>query len=205
MCPGKGTKYSPPTTLLNDGYFWRVRAKDAKSVRNNGPWSEPWQFNRAWTDQPTLLTPAWTEATRRRSSTFRPSAGRPVHHASHYEIQFSEDINFSPGDSTTKSCFTNHTTWTPYDPILAAGAPGGCNPGPVEDVLIPVYWHVRAIDAPKGVLGAWSNSGTTDTWRFVRNPAGVTLLTPTQGQDGLDPGSELDAEGRAPSPTRSRS
>jgi len=28
----KGTKYSPPATLDNDGYFWRVRAKDAANV-----------------------------------------------------------------------------------------------------------------------------------------------------------------------------
>ena len=45
--PVKGTKYSPPTTLDNGGYFWRVRAKDARGVPNNGPWSAEWQFNRA--------------------------------------------------------------------------------------------------------------------------------------------------------------
>ena len=60
-------------------------------------------------------------------------------------------------------------------------------PGPVEDVLIPVYWHVRAMDAPRGVIGQWSNSATADTWRFIRDPADVTLLTPTQAQDVTTP------------------
>ena len=76
----------------------------------------------------------------------------------------------------------------------AAGA-GGCTPGPVDDVLIPVYWHVRAIDAPPGVIGQWSNSATADTWRFVRDPADVTLLTPTPGPGRHDAGPELDAQG----------
>ena len=178
----KGTKYSPPATLDNDGYFWRVRAKDAASVANNGGWSAEWQFNRAWSDQPTLLTPAWVQGDPPAVTDVPTFSWTPVHHASFYEIQFSEDINFSPGDPTTKSCLTNHTTWTPYDSISSSGTPGGCTPGPVEDVLIPVYWHVRAIDAPTGVIGQWSNSATADTWRFVRDPSGVTLLTPTQAQ-----------------------
>ena len=80
------------------------------------------------------------------------------------------------------SCYTNHTTWTPYDAITESGAARRLQPGPVTDVLSPVYWHVRAIDAPRGVLGAWSNSATADTWRFVRDPSGVTQLTPTQAQ-----------------------
>jgi hypothetical protein len=196
--PVKGTKYSPPTTLDNDGYFWRVRAKDARSPANNGPWSAEWQFNRAWTELPILLTPAWTEGDPPTVIDVPTFSWTPVHHASHYEIEFSEDINFSPGDSSTVSCFTNHTTWTPYTAIVAGGMPGGCNPGPVEDVLIPVFWHVRAIDAPRGVLGAWSNSATTDTWQFVRDPSDVTLLTPTQAQAVSTPVLSWTAKAGAP-------
>jgi hypothetical protein len=183
----KGTKYSPPATLDNDGYFWRVRAKDAANVANNGGWSAEWQFNRAWSDLPTLLTPAWVEGDPPALTDVPTFTWTPVHHASYYEIQFSEDINFSPGDPTTVSCFTNHTSWTPYKVITGGGEPAGCQPGPVLDVLIPTYWHVRAIDAPTGVLGQWSNSATSDTWRFVRDPSGVTLLTPTAGQNVTTP------------------
>jgi hypothetical protein len=183
----KSTRYSPPTTLDNDQYFWRVRAMDAKSPANNGGWSLEWQFKRAWSDLPVLLQPAWNLGDPPTTIDVPTFSWTPVHHASYYEIEFSEDINFSPGDPTTVSCFTNHTQWTPYDVITATGMPGPCPPGPVEDVLIPVYWHVRAIDAPRGVIGQWSNSATADTWRFSRDPSQVTLLTPTQAQDVTTP------------------
>ena len=146
-----------------------------------------WQFTRAWSDLPVLLEPAWSEGDPPATIDVPTFSWTPVHHASWYELEFSEDINFSPGDPTTVSCFTNHTTWTPYSVITASGMPGVCTPGPVEDVLIPVYWHVRAIDAPRGVIGQWSNSATADTWRFMRNPSQVTQLTPTQAQDVTTP------------------
>lgn len=51
-----GTSYSPPGTLNNDEYYWRVRPVDASN--NVAPWpAEPWRFRRAWTDQPTLVYP----------------------------------------------------------------------------------------------------------------------------------------------------
>src|SRR4029077_2590814 len=105
----ESTRYSPPTTLDTDQYFWRVRAMDAKSPANNGGWSLEWQFKRAWSDQPVLLQPAWNLGDPATTIDVPTFSWTPVHHASYYELEFSEDINFSPGDPTTVSCFTNHT------------------------------------------------------------------------------------------------
>ena len=58
----KGTRYSPPATLNNGSYFWRVRASDAASPANFGGWSVQSQFTRDWSDRPTLLT-AWNPGT----------------------------------------------------------------------------------------------------------------------------------------------
>ncbi len=54
-----GTRYSPPSTLANDEYYWRVRPIDASG--NAAPWPEtPWRFRRAWPAQPTRVHPSGT-------------------------------------------------------------------------------------------------------------------------------------------------
>ena len=52
-----GTRYSPPKTLNNDQYFWRVTPVNADGVASD--WQdEPWQFRRHWPEQPELEYPA---------------------------------------------------------------------------------------------------------------------------------------------------
>jgi Bacterial Ig-like domain len=189
----KSTRYSPTSTLLNGTYFWRVRAKDAKSTPNNGGWSEERTLTRGWPEKPTLLTPAWATGDPATTVPIPTFSWTPVPLASHYEIEFSHDPNFSPGDSSTESCFTNHTTFTQYTKYTASGEPGSCSSGTASDVGEVVYWHVRAIDAPKGVLGLWSNTSTSDTFRFIRDPGRVTLTDPGDGDDVTVPTLEWDA------------
>ena len=56
-----GTRYSAPGTLANVEYYWRVRAVDAGNTA--APWpATPWQFRRAWPDQPELVHPRGTLA-----------------------------------------------------------------------------------------------------------------------------------------------
>jgi hypothetical protein len=175
----RGTRYSPPTTLGNGSYFWRVRAKDA--LLNNGAWSEEWQFTRGWSDRPTLLAPAWAPGDPATVLNVPTFSWTPVRHASHYEIEFSHSSTFSPGDSSTESCLTNHTTFTPYTPITVSGTPGACATSTIKDVGLVTYWHVRGIDGPAGVDGLWSNTSTADTFRFVRDPGDVSLVAPADG------------------------
>jgi hypothetical protein len=186
------TRYSPTQTLLNGTYFWRVRAKDAKSTPNNGDWSDERTFTRGWPEKPTLLTPAWTEGDPATVVAIPTFTWTPVPLASHYEIEFSHDPNFSPGDSSTESCFTNHTTFTQYAAYTSSGEPGGCQVDTISDVGEVVYWHVRAIDDTAGVLGLWSNTSTADTFRFVRDPGRVTPTDPGDGDDVTAPTLEWD-------------
>ncbi len=183
----KSTRYSPVETLLNGTYFWRVRAKDAKSTPNNGGWSDERTFTRGWADKPTLLTPAWTEGNPATTVAIPTFTWTPVPLASHYEIEFSHDPNFSPGDSSTASCYTNHTSFTQYVRYVGSGEPGPCGSSTASDVGQVVYWHVRGIDASKGVLGLWSNTSTADTFRFVRDPGRVTMTDPGDGSDVTAP------------------
>ncbi len=175
----KGTRYSPPTTLNNGNYFWRVRAKDAAA--NNGLWSTEWRFQRAWSPRPTLLTPANGDF-----SVDDPTfSWTPIQNAAYYEIEWSEDPNFFPTNSD--SCYTNHTRFTPYSRVVGSGEPGGCS------ISLPVgatvYWHVRGIDSPvknpgagePGVLGLWSNTSPADLWSFAYIPPTPQQVSPADG------------------------
>jgi hypothetical protein len=170
----KSTRYSPPTTLDNDSYFWRIRATDA--VGNIGEWSTPQAFTRNWLDQPTTLSPDWDPAF---PDDVNPVGvptlvWTPIHHASYYQVQISTDSNFISADN----CFTNHTRVTPYSG--GSGAPGGCtfsaNPGTLY------FWRVRGIDAPAGILGLWSSQSADETFRFIYLPDVPTLVNPTNGE-----------------------
>ena len=83
-------------------------------------------------------------------------------------------MNFLTVDGT---CYTNHTTVTPYDG--ASGAPGSCSIAPVPGTLY--YWHVRGIDAPKGVLGLWSSTSTDDLFTFIYLPTTPAYAAPAGG------------------------
>jgi hypothetical protein len=134
------TRYSPPATLDNDQYWWQVRPVDSHG--NFVDWSSPgvqtWQFQRSWQRAP---TPEWPldGATSVVAPMFYQWAPIPL--ASRYQLDVSNDRNFSPG---FRSCFTTLTTFT------AAGS--SCMPTPGT----ATYWRVRAIDAPADVNSLFS-------------------------------------------------
>ncbi len=174
----KGTRYSPPATLNNASYFWRVRARDAALTPNLGPWSEEWQFSRGWLRTPILLTPPDQDA----FVTTPTFSWAPVEHASHYEIQLGGDANFSPG--TYGNCYTNHTSFTYYDVQLVRppNPPGSCSTVFQLDPGDTFYWRVRGIDSP--LLGS-STGGVNGLWsavsRLTYRPGIPATLSPASG------------------------
>jgi putative cell wall-binding protein len=174
-----GTAYSPPRTLDNGEYYWRVRARDhAGRNPNLGRWSAEWQFARGWPDRPVPLGPTGGGMV-----TLPTLEWTPVRMASHYEVQVSTDINFSP--ALIASCTTNRTTITPYarvTPLSGHGEPTstcfGANPFHPGRTY---HWRVRGVDAQRGVLGLWSNTGTHDTPSFEYFPDMPEMLSPADG------------------------
>ena len=153
----KGFQYSPPVTLDNGSYFWRVRGS-AGTVK--GPWSSEGLFTRGWTPVPELLSPADGDLAVS-VPTFRWTA---ISGASRYELQVGPDVNFSP--STYMVCTTDHTSYTPYK--------GGCNVDPA--IGVTYYWRVRGLDDPGNVLGRWST-----TRSFLHRKAMPTMTGPAKG------------------------
>jgi hypothetical protein len=168
-----GPRYSPPTTLDNGSYYWRVRAYDTTTVNdakaNPGEWSSkietsPGQlvdalFHREWQVAPTLLSPADADY----GVTTPTFSWTPVPYATYYEVDMSTDSAFSSSTSVF-TCSTNQTTFTPYQ--VDTNVQGSqqptypsttCETGlTMPPVGAVVYWRVRAIDAPKGVQGIYS-------------------------------------------------
>jgi hypothetical protein len=174
----KSTKFNTLVNLDNGSYFWRVRAKDAKSPANNGGWSTEWQFTRNWPQHPNELAPFYDGVT-------IPVVGvptlrwTPVPLASHYEVLIGDDQNFPAGSYDT--CFTNRTQLTPYARTQGLGGePGGCNWGP-PSLGTTYYWKVRAIDDTGDILGIFSETNAPSTWRFIYSGDIPTLLTPADG------------------------
>src|ERR1035437_5274077 len=119
------TRYAPDSTLLNSAYFWRVRARAVGSASNYGQWSAISDFTRAWSPRPVTDSPHWAggladppEVGNLRFSWTPASSSGPgwVDHASQYEIQIGNDVNFSNG--TYWTCRTDQTTFTPYSGCL---------------------------------------------------------------------------------------
>jgi len=164
----KSTRYSPPVTLNNGSYFWRVRG--VTSTGSTGQFTaDPFTFERAWpaNAQPTppfssitLLAPANQVAT----AVPRPNfSWTPQRLASSYELQLSTNQTFS---SNVSSYITNHTEFTP-----TGGAP---NPGQLY------YWRVRAIDAPRPVTGIFTDV-FSPVWSFIYHPDLVDITGPAPG------------------------
>lgn len=178
----KGTRYSPAITLANGAYYWRVRARDAKSPANEGGWSDTWTFERGWlADQrPTLVEPVDGDV-----NVSNPSfSWTPVKHASSYLIQIGTDENFSP--TTFTQCVTNQTSFTHYVrdnkdkgvPTQTPQSPA-CSGFPLLKLGRLYYWRVQALDNPKTndmLEGLWS-----DTHEFVYQIPSPTPLTPADG------------------------
>jgi len=186
------TRYAPYPTLDNQSYYWRVRARAAGTANNFGPWSAEFVFDRSWPTRPVIVSPLWaggaapTPVVSNLKLSWTPaSAGGAgwVDHADHYELMISTDLNFSPG-SNPVSCYTNHTTVTPYTAVLGGGEPGGCAIGMVPGTTY--YWRVRGIDSAKGILGIWDITEPGENQRFIYMPAPVPC-GPTSGASVATP------------------
>jgi hypothetical protein len=133
-----GTRFSPPTTLNNDQYYWRVRPVDAAGNRASWGLAPVWQFKRNYPDQPTLQYPA-DGATVGDPFYYQWSA---VPHASRYVVQLSTDAAFTDTGSNPVSCGTTQTTLTP----------GSLNQRCMPGAYGTYYWRVYAVDDPGNAL-----------------------------------------------------
>lgn len=175
-----GTSYAHPQGLNNGSFFWRVRARDAKSPPNNGGWSEVWTFTRGWPEQPTLVEPA----NNNHNVTIPHFKWTPIAYAAHYELQIGTDQNFSP--NTYTSCQTNHTEYTPYIIRTGGGEPTG-----VCASLTPgtsYYWRVRGVDSPAKIDSNTNASSLwSDTYLMTYKPAVPTQVAPANGASVVTP------------------
>ena len=174
----KGTRFSPPETLENDQYYWRVRPVD--SLGNQLDWSQvdTWQFRRAWPDQPRLEYPVdnavvgdpfyyqWAPA---REHDAMGDDAEQAGKASRYQVQLSTTADFS---SLVGSCTTVHTTYVP------TGA-DACQP----DSAGTYYWRVIGLDTYDGGAVEESVALQADVQRFSYDPAMVdpSAMAPADG------------------------
>ncbi|MBV9869268.1 MAG: Ig-like domain-containing protein [Frankiaceae bacterium] len=101
--------YEMPLSLPHASYFWRVRAEVG------GTWSAysgSRSFLREWEDDFTIL--------RAPTSNNPTVTWTPVQDASEYLVRYNTDPTFSHENSHYIDCFTNQTSFTPYDLKTAA-------------------------------------------------------------------------------------
>ena len=137
----KSTRYSPPVTLDNDQYYWRVQPVNADG--QNVAWAKlpVWQFRRNWPDQPHLESPAdgatvgepfyyqWSGVDNTRSDTPVLRPGTPL--ASRYQLQVSPNASFTPENAVIEVPHGAHDV----DPGVPA--PGGsCSPTAAGQLLL---------------------------------------------------------------------
>ncbi|HXH77968.1 Ig-like domain-containing protein [Nocardioides sp.] len=134
-----GTRYSPPTTLFNDQFWWRVRAVDLAGQPT--AWAEArFSFKRQWLDTPQAVYPTGSLAVDDASVGSLDGdklfyQWSPVQHATSYRFEAALDQNFSV---STKVCKTAGTTLAPGRGNANCSFPAGT----------VHYWRVRAMDAP---------------------------------------------------------
>jgi hypothetical protein len=158
-----GTRYSPPTTLDNDQYYWQVRPID--TFGQAAPWEtvDTWNFRRHWPEQPGLTYPAdgavvgdpfffqWT----------------PSQKASRYVVQTSTNSSF---DTISGTCTSVHNT------IVPAPTVNTCMPAAAGTY----YWRVTAYDDPKGVLSEPLQSEVR-SFSYLPEMVDLDSATPTDG------------------------
>ncbi|MFD1945654.1 Ig-like domain-containing protein [Nocardioides aestuarii] len=158
-----GTRYSPPITLDNDQYYWRVAPVDGAG--NTLDWNavDVWEFRRNWPFQPGLEYPA-DESTVGDPFFYQWT---PVKHATSYEVQVATSADFSQ-NSMFGTCPTVQTTYIPTS--------GDCFP----QALGHYYWRVLAYDGPRRPA-VISEAVDAEIFEFNYNPALVTSLSPVDG------------------------
>ncbi len=133
-----GSRYSPPTTLYNDQFWWRVRAVDLAG--QSTAWATArFSFKRQWLDTPVPQHP--TGARTVPDSDVPASNGdrhfyqwSPVQHASRYRFEVAMDVNFSV---QVRTCTTAATTYAPRSDTDCTFPDGTVH-----------YWRVRPEDLP---------------------------------------------------------
>lgn len=158
-----GTRYSPPVTLFNDQFWWRVRAVDLAGQPTE--WAATrFSFKRQWLDTPQAAYPLGSTGVA--DGSVAASNGdqwfyqwSPVQHASSYRFEVALDVNFSVG---RKECKTASTTYSPRNAFQCYYAPGTVH-----------YWRVRPMDAPypdqEGLPGIYSAPQKVK-WSAPTNP-----------------------------------
>lgn len=179
----RGTAYSPPTTLFNDEFWWRVRAVDAAGVE--APWqASRFNFKRQWLDQPQPLHPLGTSATPGlQSPTTTYFSWTPAQHATHYQVEVADNIGFNGATSCVRTTGTTLTTAsTTFAPRFTGAASDCLIPGTTDVNSKTVWWwRVRPMDLPyedpDGLPGVWSVPQA-----FYRTPNAVEGVAPTDEQ-----------------------
>ena len=121
-----GTRYSPPTTLPNDDFYWQVRPVNANGQA--APWPDTaWRFTRAWPDQPRPVYPIGAPA----AAAPLFYEWEPIERASKYIIHVTDGDEYN-----CTAPATIHTT-------LA----GAC----VPEEAGTYFWRVQGIDDTSGV------------------------------------------------------
>jgi hypothetical protein len=151
------SSYTPPDTLAQGLYYWRVQIIRYPNVGND--WSQVEQFNLSL-PTPNGLTPNGDVVHYAPTFCWDPLVGydhgEPVLTASKYHLQISQDPNFS---STYDSADTYNNCWTPTN---------GYNDG-------TYYWRVEMIDG-NNRTGFYSYTAT-----FTKQYPVTTLISPISG------------------------
>lgn len=145
--------------LADNGYGWRVRARDAND--NPGPWTVATPFTKGWV-APTPVGPADGAATHDLQFVWSPVDG-----AQEYEIQVSNQLNNWSGNALKIATTTSAASFTPTFSESRGRSLGYGD----------VWWRVR----PKlsGVSGTWSPSR-----KVVWQAPGVTTATAQLSSSG---------------------
>jgi hypothetical protein len=151
------TSYTPPSTLAQGVYYWRVQVIRYSNIGND--WSQVEQFSL------NLPTPAGLTPNNNTVVHYAPTfcwdpvlepSIEPLLAAWKYRVQVSRDENFS---SIYDTIDTHNSCWTPTKGY-ADGA---------------YWWHVAMIDG-NGRLGSYSSSAT-----YIKQYPVTTLISPISG------------------------
>ena len=158
-----GTRYSPVTTYDNDQYFWRVRAIDTGGMKMAWP-AVPFEFQRDWPDQPTLVHPM---------DQIAPPTGDDFY----YQWTAGAARHAIPARSPAPTRTSRPAPMTPARRRARHTRPAT---SPTTETACPhrgvvTYWRVRALDAPHSpaIEGIYSEIHT-----FIYSSGAVTLSSP---------------------------
>jgi hypothetical protein len=167
-----GTRYSPPKTIGNDTYYWRVRPVDASGNARAWEAADRHTFQRAWPGQVHLEYPAngatvgnpfyyqWSPSER------ASAAQEDLALSSSYTLEVATSPTFQ---GTVMRCNTVNTTWVPQGSNTCWPSASGT-----------YYWRVIGHDD-------WSNNRpatdapSAEVRSFTYQPDVPTLISPVGG------------------------